>query len=173
MANVILISDGEKHPWHEWLNNELTKRNHSLFNPEMPSIQEGINSWIEALKDYRKYLDEDAIIIAHGAGRVIALKILEEKLREMAGAIFISGKPINQEFNDFSFEELDFEMIKNKAKAFFIYGSENDDAESLKESETLAKLLDDEVLILEDNKYFKNQEKFEDLLIDVISLTDA
>lgn len=170
MVNVILISDGEDHAWYDWISTELVKRGHSFFYPDFPSLSEGIDAWIGALKDYRKHLDESSIVIGHGSGRVIALKILEEKLREISGAFFISGKPLVNDFKGFSFEEVDFSTVKDKAKNFFVYGSEEDDQESLKESEVLAELLDDEVLILEGPAYFKKFDKFEDLLIDIISV---
>ena len=173
MANVILIPDGENHAWYDWISTELVKRGHSFFRPEFPPVSKGIDEWVASLKDYRKHLGESSIIVGHGAGRVIALRILEEKLREISGAFFVSGKPLSGDFKGFSFEELDFSAINNKAKSFFVYASEDDDSESLKESEFLAEKLDDEVLILEGPKYFKDYEKFEDLLIDILSLVES
>ncbi len=170
MVNVILVSDGGNHAWYDWLSTELVKRGHSFFFPDFPDVSEGVDAWIVALKDYRKHLDESSIIIGHGAGRVVALRILEEKLRKVNGAFFISGKPLNNDFKGFSFEEFDFSVISNKAGNFFVYASEFDDKESLKESEVLAQLLEDDVLILDGPAYFQDFDKFEDLLIDIISL---
>lgn len=170
MANILLITDGENHEWYNWLSKELIKRGHSVFQPPLPKTKT-LNDWMEEIKDYRKHLDENSMIIGHGAGRAILLKILEEKLREIKGAHLISGKPIKEELKEFNTKELDIESIKNKSKNFFVYASEEDDENSLKESEELAELLEDEVLILDNTKHFKKDEKFEDLLIDILSLT--
>ena len=173
MVNVILIPDGENHAWYDWISTELVKRGHSFFLPEFPPVSEGVDAWIAALKDYRKHLGESSMLVGHGAGRVIVLKILEEKLREISGAFFVSGKPLVNDFKGFSFEELDFSVIKSKARHFFVYGSEHDAPDSLKESEVLAELLEDDVLILEGPAHFKDFDKFEDLLIDILSLAES
>ena len=172
MANIILVSDGEKNPWYDWISTELVKRGHSFFYPVFPSADEGVDAWISALKDYRKHLDGSSVMIGHGLGRVVVLKILEEKLREISGAFFVSGKSLSG-VTDFSFDELDFSSIKSKSKVFFVYGSESDDPSSLKESEVLADSLGDEVMIFEESAYFKKQDKFEDLLIDILSVVES
>ena len=173
MANIILVSDGEKNPWYDWISNELVRRGHSFFYPVFPSVKEGVDAWILALKDYRKHLDGGSVLIGHGAGRVVVLKVLEEKLREISGAFFVSGKSLGDTFNDFSFDDFDFSIIKGKAKNFFVYGSEADDPKSLKDSEVLADSLGDEVMIFEESAYFKKQDKFEDLLIDILSVVES
>ena len=172
MANIILLGDGENHEWYDWISTEVVKRGHSFFLPELPPVKEGMNAWIESLKDYRKHFDESSVLIGHGAGRLIVLKILEEKLRDIKGAILISGKTLREEFPNFQLEELDFKVIKEKSKNFFVYATEHDDDESVSESEEIAQALEDELLIHEGEKYFKKQDKFEDLLIDIISLCD-
>lgn len=172
MVNVILIPDGENCTWYDWLSTELVKRGHSFFLPQFPSKKEGISAWVEALKDYRKHLGESSIIIGHGAGRVIVLRILEEKLREVSGAFFIPGSSIKSSFKDFSFDDLDFSIIKDKARNFFVYSAEDDDSSSFSESEDLADRLDEEVLVYEGPEHFKKCEKFEDLLIDILSLIE-
>jgi len=172
MANIILISDGEKHAWYVWLSAELVKRGHSFFAPVLPSLSEGVDEWVDAFKDYRRYLDESSVIIGHGAGRVVVLKILEDKLREVKGAMFVSGEEFGKVCPSFSFELVDFSVVSKKAKHFFAYASEQDSFESLKESDVFARFFNDEVLILDDSAYFKGMMKFEDLLIDIISLID-
>ena len=172
MVNVVLISDGERHDWYNWLSSELVKRGHSFLLPVMPNRGSSFDDWVLALKEFRKHLDESSIIIGHGAGRAVVLKVLEEKLKEVKGAFFISGLPFSKVVKDFSLDDFDFSAVGVKAKNFYVYASENDDSLSLKESEALADLLHDDVLILEDNMYFNGSDKFEDLLIDILSLVD-
>jgi predicted alpha/beta hydrolase family esterase len=112
------------------------------------------------------------MIIGHGAGRAVLLKLLEEKLREIKGAFLLSGKPLSKDFEDFNIDELEMKHITEKTKNFFIYATENDDEESIKESEKIAQLLRDEVLIFDNKKNFDDDEKIEDLLIDILSLTN-
>ncbi|MFP4567779.1 MAG: alpha/beta hydrolase [Candidatus Woesearchaeota archaeon] len=172
MANIIIISDREKPKWQDWLSKELVKRGHLVFEPEFPKKSQNLNEWIDALKDFRKHLGETSIMVGHGAGRAILLKILEEKLREITGAVFLSGKSLNSEFENFTLNDLDFKIIKEKSKNFFIYASEQDDNESMQESEQIANLLDDEVMLHDNTKYFKKDELFEDILIDILSIAD-
>ncbi|MCC7574436.1 alpha/beta hydrolase [Candidatus Woesearchaeota archaeon] len=172
MVNIILVSDGESHAWYDWLSSELVKRGHSFFLPVMPSVGESFDSWVSALKDFRKHLDESSIFIGHGAGRVVVLKVLEEKLRDVKGVFFISGSSLKNVFKDFSLDDFDFSVVKDKSKNFFVYASENDDQSSLDDSAFLAESVGDEVQLLDDAMYFKGMSDFEDLLIDVLSLVD-
>lgn len=165
LVNVILISDGENHAWYDWVSTELVKRGHSFFYPDFPSVGKGVDEWLFALKDYRKHLDEDSVIIGHGFGGFIALKILNEKLREISGFFFISGSNFDVDFNGF-----DFSVIKEKSKNFFVYASQNDGPESLSKAENLAKLLDEDVLVFDGPPGFSGLVDFEDLLIDILSL---
>lgn len=171
MVNVILISNGENHKWYDWLSTQLVKRGHVVLQPPITTKNKTLKEGIEQLKDYRKYLDEESIMIGHGAGRAILIKILEEKLREIKGAFLVSGKPLNKEFKDFQLKELDINHVKDKAKNFFVYATENDDDETIKETEIISNILEEEFLLLDNTKHFNDDETFEDLLIDILSIT--
>lgn len=140
--------------------------------PVFPSSK-SLDEWLLSFKEFRKHLDESSVIIGQGFGRLVVLKILEEKLRPVRGALFLSGNDVESIFDVVSFSDFDFSDIKVKAGEFFVYSSEQDSSQSLKESEVLANAFDDDVLVLDEPAYFKSVDTFEDLLIDVLSLTDS
>jgi len=164
MVNVLLIHElglGPKNAWYPWLEKELTKRGHKLFLPEFPNSSI-IDEWVNATSEIQKFLDHDSMIIGHGFGAKVALKILEKKSRIIATTFLVAGK-----LDD---EQYDFEVIKTKSSEFFIYASDNDEKVTLSDSDHFSSMLDEKALILIDAGHFDVVTEFEDILIDIISV---
>ena len=152
-ANALIFHGTEGYPeenWFPWLKGELGMMGHNVYVPQFPSppgVPAKLNEWFDVLKNYEQYINEDTIIIAHSLGGKFALRVLE-KLEYPVKAVFFVATPIgiqpivnNERDNAFTNNDFDWANIKNKAKNFFVFHSDNDPYVSLGNGEELAKKL--------------------------------
>ncbi|MGV8169155.1 MAG: alpha/beta hydrolase, partial [Candidatus Nanoarchaeia archaeon] len=159
MANIVLIREkgfDQKDAWYAWLEKELNKRENKLFIPDFPD-SENVEEWIPVVKEIFKFLDSDSMIIGHGFGAKVALKILEQKSRTVAAVFLVAGS--------LGEEQYDFENIKTKANEFFVYASDNDSVVSAEETEHLASMVGETILLIPEAGHFDKIHDFEDILI--------
>ncbi len=153
MSNIFIFHGTEGYPeenWFPWLKEKLEKEGHKVFIPHFPSppvVPAKLSEWNDVFDKYRGNLNKDSIIIGHSLGGVFALKVLE-KLNHSIKAVFLTGtpigiKPLLNYDRDCSFAAFDFnwEAIRNNAKSFIVFHSDNDPYVSLGNGETLAKYL--------------------------------
>jgi uncharacterized protein len=164
MLNVIVLHEKGLNPnscWYPWLKKELEKREGTVHFPTF-SDEDYTGDWRGKIKEFLKFMDEDSMIIGHGEGIKIALKILETKSRTIAGTFLVAGHLDDEQF--------DFENIKTKSDEFFVYESDNDKEVSAAKTDHLAAMVGETSLIIADAKHFDEITEFEDLLIDIISV---
>lgn len=154
MKRTILIFHGtEGYPeenWFPWMKAELEARGHQVFVPQLPTppiVPAKINEWLDVLKRYEQYIDENAVLIGHSLGGIFTLRVLEKLNHPIYAAAFIGTpigvKPIlnydrDSAFSGFSF---DWQTIKSKTKNFIVFQSDNDPYVSLGNGEQLAREL--------------------------------
>jgi predicted alpha/beta hydrolase family esterase len=166
MVYVLLINEkglSIDDAWYPWLKAELIKRGHILLAATYPDNEE-INEWREKVQEHFKYLDGRSMIIGHGFGVQVALKVLETKSRTIAAAFLVAGRLGNEQY--------DFENIKTKAREFFVYASD-DEIVTAEDTARLSEMLDVSVLQIPEVGHFDKIKDFEDLLIDIISVLDS
>jgi hypothetical protein len=166
LVHILLINEkglGLEDAWYPWLKKELEKRGHSLLTAEFPDNEE-LNEWKEKVQEHLKFLDGSSMIIGHGFGVNVALKVLENKSRTIAAAFLVAGK--------LGEEQYDFENIKTKAREFFVYASD-DDVVLAGDTAHLSEMLDESVLQISEAGHFDKINEFEDILIDIISVLDS
>jgi uncharacterized protein len=152
-SNIFIFHGTEGYPeenWFPWLREKLEEKGYKVIVPQFPSPKGEpckINLWFDVLKNYEQYINEDTILIGHSLGGVFTLRILE-KLKNPVKAVFLTAapvgiKPILNYDRDMSFSGLDFDwsVIKNKAKHFEVFQSDNDPYVSLGNGEKLAEEL--------------------------------
>ena len=145
---AIIIHGTEGYPeenWFPWLKNELGQRGYDVSVPQFPSppiVPAKISEWWEVLKNYE--IDEDTILVGHSLGGVFTLRILEKLERSVRGA-FLTGTPVGEKpikFYDrdvaFSGFDFDWDKIKQNAKHFVVFQSDDDPYVGLKNGEVLA-----------------------------------
>ncbi len=153
MSNVFIFHGTEGYPeenWFPWLKEKLKEAGHKVFVPHFPSppvVPAKIDEWHAVLDKDKKHINTDSIIIGHSLGGVFVLRILE-KLKHSVKAAFLTGtpigiKPILNYDRDYSFAGFDFDWmtIRNNAKNFVVFHSDNDPYVSLGNGEALAKHL--------------------------------
>jgi len=153
MTNVLIFHGTEGHPeenWFPWIKKELEKKDYKVHIPQFPSppvIPAKIDEWFEVLKDYKKHINEETIIIGHSLGGVFLLRLLEKLKYPIKSAFFIGTPvgvlPILNYYRDYSFCGFDFnwDQTINKSKKFTVFQSNNDPYVSLDNGEKLAKKL--------------------------------
>lgn len=80
MQNVLLIHGYNGIPKiYEWLKKELDKKGYSVIVPEFLP-QEGVkyDIWKTILNDYKNFINEETIIVAHSIGNEFIIKYLTE-----------------------------------------------------------------------------------------------
>ena len=167
MVHVLLINEkglSLDDAWYPWLKKECEKRELTLLTADFPE-EENVDNWRKKVFEYLKFLDSNSMIIGHGFGAEVALKVLENKSRTVA-AVFLVGGKLGE-------EQYDFENIKKKAREFFVYASVDDKKIPAESTEHLAEMLGESVLQIQEAGHFDKIIEFEDLLIDIISVLDS
>ena len=180
MKNAIIIHGTEGYPeenWFPWLKCELEKIGYKVSVPQFPSppvVPAKISEWWEVLKNYT--IDEDTLLIGHSLGGVFVLRILEKLDKPIAGAFFagtpVGEKPIAFYDRDVAFCGFDFnwQKIKNNAKRFAVFHSDNDPLVCLKNGEVLSQKLGVELKFIPNAGHFNAKAgytKFPQLLAEI------
>ena len=181
MTNIIIIHGSYGNPnenWFPWLKSELEKLKCDVFVPEFPTPEnQSLESWKKVFEEYKKYVNENTILIGHSLGPAFLLDLLENLDKPVKSAFFISGflgllgnpdfDEINKTFTDRKF---DWEKIIHNCKKFYIYHSNNDPYVPIKKATELAKKLDCEVIEIKNAGHFNEKagyNKFKLLLEDI------
>ena len=179
MSNIFIFHGTEGYPeenWFPWLRGELEKRGHTVFVPQFPSppvVPAKIFEWFDVFESYKKYTNEDTILIGHSLGGKFLLRILE-KLEHPIKAAFFVGTPIgvlpianNERDNAFTGNDFNWEAIRRKAQHFVVFQSDNDPYVGLDNGKELAKNLGVELSFVPNAGHFNKKAgytKFDELL---------
>jgi len=169
MTNVFIFHGTEGYPeenWFPWLKEKLEARGCNVIVPQFPTppvVPAKIAEWFEVIKGYEQYINEDTILIGHSLGGIFALRVLEQ-LKHTVKAVFLTGTPIGvkpilnyDRDSSFSGFEFDWQNIKNKAKHFDVFHSDNDPFVSLENGEQLAKELGVELTFIPNAGHFNKK----------------
>lgn len=181
MANAIIIHGVNGHPkenWFPWIKSELEKIGCKCYIPQFPTPKnQNLERWNEVLKDYKKYLDEDSILIGHSLGAPYALCIIESLDKPIKAAFLVGGfvgkigiKNIDIINKTITSRSFDFEKIKKNCKRFFLYNSDNDPYIRLEKGKELADILGVKLILVKGAGHFNidsGYDKFGLLLKDV------
>jgi len=175
MRDVFIIHGSYGSPeenWFPWLKKELSKLGHRVFVPQFPispldkrDLAYGghdINKWIETLDDYKKYIDSDAIFIAHSRGCIFTYHYLARSKFSIA-ATFLVAPWINfiwypkgwKKIDSFHREPFNWNKIKKAAKYFEVFQSDNDPVGiPIGEGKEIAKNLNAKFILVKDAGHF-------------------
>jgi predicted alpha/beta hydrolase family esterase len=170
--------------WFPWLKDKLEKEGCNVYVPHFPSppgVPAKISEWFAVLKHYERYLNEDAIVVAHSLGGLFALRILENILHPVKAVCFVGTPigvmPIANYERDSAFCGFDFawNTIQKNAKHFVVFQSDNDPYVSIGNGETLAKKLGVDLTFIPNAGHFNKSAgftAFEELFATIKSLLD-
>lgn len=163
--------------WFPWLKEKLEKEHCQVFvlkfpNPEKPSLKD----WFAEFEKYKEYVNQDTILVGHSLGGLFILRVLE-KLKTPIYATFIVAapvgvKPIRYYESDYRFSQFTFnwKKIKQNARHFKVYHSDNDPYVSLGNGEELAKQVGVTLTFIPNAGHLNAEsdyETFDELLADI------
>lgn len=95
MANVFIIHGTGASPeinWFPWLKKELEKLGCKVFVPIFPTPEnQSLESWLMVFDKYKRYLDEDSIVVGHSLGPAFLLSVLENLDKQIRASFFVAG----------------------------------------------------------------------------------
>ncbi|MBI2337659.1 serine hydrolase family protein [Candidatus Daviesbacteria bacterium] len=169
--------------WFPWLKNELEQKGHKVFVPKFPDPREGNNleDWLKVLEQYQEHINNQTILVGHSLGGLFTLRVLERLEKPVDAAFLVAApigvKPILYYDSDAQFSgfEFDWEKIKQGAKHFGVYHSDNDPYVSLGNGEQLAQHLGVDLTFIPQAGHINAESgftKFEPILKDINKLLE-
>lgn len=119
MKNIILVHGYNGIPKvYEWLEKELKKLGYNVLIPNLPP-REGViyEKWKNIFNDYKKYISNDSIIVAHSIGNEFIIKYFNENNLKSKLYISLAG------FSEY-FEWEDREDLNRACKNFIVNQNE-------------------------------------------------
>ncbi|MDD5086885.1 MAG: alpha/beta hydrolase [Candidatus Nanoarchaeia archaeon] len=153
MSNILIVHGaygGPDEHWIPWIREKLENYGYNIIVPKFPDPQShDLNSWLMVFNDYRKYLNENSIIIGHDIGSTFILHVLEG-LKDKVKAVFLvssfTGKPTHEKFKNINLEftdkEFNWEKIKKSCRRFYLYHGNDDPYIPVENAINLAEQLD-------------------------------
>ncbi len=120
--------------WFESLGNELMNKWYIVVIPCFPAPEnQNLESWEEKFEEYKRYMNEETIFIAHSVGPSFVLRVLELSHIQVKGCYFVSGFLGNigiSEYDDlndsFVNRSINWEIVKQKSESFYMCHGDND-----------------------------------------------
>ena len=159
MSNILIIHGTYGSPEGNWfprLKTELEQVGHQAFIPNFPTPEnQSLESRLKVFEEYKKYFNQDTILIGHSLWSPFLLSILEILEQPVKACFLISGFTGllgNSEFDElnktFTTKEFNRAKIKEKCEKFVVINSDNDPYVPLEKGKILAKNLGTELTIL-------------------------
>ncbi len=175
--NLFIFHGTEGYPeenWFPWLKEKLEQQGCGVTVPQFPTPKnQKLEAWLKIFKPFNKEVGKNTIFVGHSLGGVFLLRLLERLKKPIRTAFFI-GTPIgirplknyegDKNFSGFKF---DWKKIKNGAKNFVVYQSNNDPFVPLENGKQLAKNLGIELTFIPNAGHFNAKAgytKFDGLL---------
>ena len=136
--NVLLIHGYNGIPKiYEWLEQELEKLGYNVIVPKFEP-REGVTyeNWKKVLNNYKKYINEESIIVAHSIGNEFIIKYFNENDLEAKLYISLAGfskyfewedkQDLNRACREFLVTESELKNFRNRCKKKYSIYSDND-----------------------------------------------
>lgn len=175
MHNAIIIHGTEGYPeenWFPWLKEQMKKYNYEVIIPQFPTPEnQNPDAWFEVFNDYKKYLNNDTILIGHSCGGAFLLRVLEKIEVKIKASVFVASsvgvKPIKYYEVDRPFVEKPFnwDKIKKSSTHFFVFHSEDDPLICIGNGEKIASKLGVDLIRLKDAGHFNSKSGYSKFLL--------
>jgi len=121
----------------KWLKEQLEEKGYNVLMPTFP-IKDGCryNSWSNILDEYKDFVDEDTIVVAHSIGNAFTFKYFSKNnikfnlyigLAGFCDTFILEGRDdLNQAVKDFNVSQNDIEKFKQLAKIKYSIYSNKD-----------------------------------------------
>lgn len=161
--------------WFPWLKDELEKLGYKVFIPQFPTPEgQDLNNWLSIFEEYKKYLNEETIFIAHSISPAFVLSLLENIDTKIKAAYLVApfiellnNKEVDEINSTFVLKEFNWQKIKENCEKFFVFASNNDPYVPIEVSKKVSDNLNAEFIKIEGAGHFNKDVgylKFEELL---------
>lgn len=178
MKNAFIIHGAHGTPqenWFPWLKEELEKVKYQVFVPQFPTPEDqNLDSWLSVFEEYRQYINEETIFVAHSIGPAFVLSILESIEIKIRAAFLVApftellnNEEVDEINKTFVQKEFNWQKIKENCEKFFVFFSENDPYVPVEASRKVADNINAEFIKVEGAGHFNEATgytKFEQLL---------
>ena len=165
MTNVFIFHGTGGYPeenWFPWLKNQLENLGCNVIIPQFPTPKNQLlGNWLKILETYKKFYNENTILIGHSLGGTFLLKVLEKSDIKIKASFLIAAPigvlPIkNYEADKLFIEKFGFNWnkIRSNCKKFFVFHSDNDPYVSLGNGKELSKQLDTNLIFIPNAGHF-------------------
>lgn len=142
-----------------WLADELRKRGHEVFAPQLPNAAEpNCQEWVDEIDRSIARPGGDTVFIGHSLGCVALLHYLEQADMEGTPKSVILVSPVfhigAEKFESFFVPPVDFDTAMWKGQEFVVVHSKDDDKVPFDHAEKYVKELNGELKALETGKHF-------------------
>lgn len=132
--------------WFPWMKEQLGEKWYEVFVPKFPTPDnQSLKSWLEVFEEYKKYIDQDTIFIAHSVWPSFVCAVLEELNIKIEACYFAAGFLWNINIasfdvlnNSFVNKSFNWEKIKNNSRKFYIYHWSDDPYVPLENAQVMA-----------------------------------
>jgi predicted alpha/beta hydrolase family esterase len=151
--------------WPDWLSREFTRAGFDFKLLSMPDIMcPEVHQWLEFLTEQKIKITDNTYFIGHSLGCITIARYLEKlPAKAMAQAcVFVAGFctiPKVPLLIDFCSLPLDYSLVRNHAKDFFVISSDNDHIIPTSSSEEFAEKLGAEMIIEHAKGHFTSEVK--------------
>jgi len=119
--------------WFPWLASRVRELGHEAIVPQFPTPKgQNLSNWLRIFDEQVGLLSPGTILVGHSLGAAFVLRLLERAADPIAaffvaGFLGLLGLPAYDEINtEFVMPAVDWPRLKRAAKAFFVYGSDDD-----------------------------------------------
>lgn len=158
--------------WYPWMKTTLEAQGYLVTVPNFPTPGgQSLSSWKAVIKNYLDKFDSETIFIGHGTGGALAMRILEETAKPIAGLFLVAsyGEPIGHvgydRVNDTFFNHpFLWDKITANASSIQVFAGEQDPFVPQAISERLAESLHQELHIIPDGGHINKASGFTQLV---------
>jgi predicted alpha/beta hydrolase family esterase len=121
--------------WFPWLAEQLKKKGAKAIVPTFPTPEgQTLDTWLNVFNKEVGKLDNKTVLIGHSLGTLFILRVLERAQNSIKAAFLVSSLA-NRELGIPDFDnikttfvagDVDWEKIRSKSEAFYVYHSDND-----------------------------------------------
>lgn len=164
MKNIILLHDAFAKPTQYWYSKlaSIAPAGYSVITPELPEgTEQGMEYWMKTMEQYKKNITADTIIISHGIGSLLTVRLSETFIQPIRMYVSIAGcgeTPIHQALapiaETFLEKPIDWKTVATKLSSVIHIWNATDPFVSTELSKHFAELLPGKNVMLSGTEHF-------------------
>ena len=147
--------DPDSH-WFPWLADKLGKRGFSVVRPRFPGSEgKNLENWVETFSQQVGLLNADTLLVGHGLGVGLILRLLEKSSTAAGGCMLVSGWDESLDLKGLNFRiepsyrtPIDYAKVRPKLGFCRLYHGDDDPIVPLELGQELARKLQSDLTVI-------------------------